>query len=150
MSCFCIFILIFFQTWIKEGLPSLICGTCIERLRIAYDFRIVCLQSDHTLNRYISHLDDTKQNVNIVGRSLMTPTKFEFGLQTSNNEVIPMIGEEPQNAEYLHLKHFLDNDEELTKSENLVDTTASRSSSPDDAQTGTSLSKIQYAYSLFI
>ncbi|KAJ8912885.1 hypothetical protein NQ315_011208 [Exocentrus adspersus] len=113
-------------SWLKEGLPSLICGACIERLRIAYDFRIVCLQSDQTLGRYITHLDDNKQNLSLVGRPLMTPTKFEFGLSTSNNEVLPIIGEE------LHLKHFLDNDEELTKNETLVDTAISRSSTPDD------------------
>ncbi|KAK4886553.1 hypothetical protein RN001_002824 [Aquatica leii] len=116
--------------WMKEGLPSLICTTCIERLRVAYDFRSVCLQSDNTLQRYISHLqDEAKQTIN-GQRPLTTPTKFDFGIPNSASDNLPCIIEEPQNAEYLHLKHFLDNDEELTKSENLVDTT-SRSTSPD-------------------
>ncbi|KAF5285974.1 hypothetical protein FQA39_LY16485 [Lamprigera yunnana] len=116
--------------WMKEGLPSLICTTCIERLRVAYDFRSTCIQSDSTLQRYISHLqDEAKQTIN-GQHSLTTPTKLEFSFPNSSNDNLPCIIEEPQNAEYLHLKHFLDNDEELTKNENLVDTT-SPSVSPD-------------------
>jgi KRAB domain-containing zinc finger protein len=100
--------------WQKEGLPSLICATCIERLRVAYDFRNICLQSDHTLHRYISHLqEDSKQNLG--ARPLTTPTKFDFAIPTTTQDDIPISVEEPQNAEYLHLKHFLDNDEDLAK-----------------------------------
>lgn len=110
----------------------MICGTCIDRVRIAYDFRNICLQSDHTLQRYISHLqEEAKQDVS--GRPLTTPTKFDFGLPPAPQDSIPCIIEEPQNAEYLHLKHFLDNDEDLTKNEQLIDAATSRSTTPESA-----------------
>jgi KRAB domain-containing zinc finger protein len=120
--------------WQKEGLPSLICATCIERLRVAYDFRNICLQSDHTLHRYISHLqEDSKQNLG--ARPLTTPTKFDFAIPTTTQDDIPISVEEPQNAEYLHLKHFLDNDEDLAKNDSLVDVPRSSSASPDSPST---------------
>lgn len=106
--------------WLKEGLPSLICSTCIERLRVAYDFKNICLQSDHTLLRYISHLQDDDSKDNSEARSLATPTKFDFAITTESEENIPISIEEPQNAEYLHLKHFLDNDEDLVKTDDTI------------------------------
>lgn len=116
------------QLWQKEGLPSLICATCIERLRVAYDFRNICLQSDQTLNRYITHLqEENKQSLG--GRLLNSPTKFDFAISTTTQDEIPIIVEEPQNAEYLHLKHFLDNDEDL-KNDSL-EVSRSQSTSPE-------------------
>lgn len=124
----CLFII---QMWLKEGLPSLICSTCIDKLRVAYEFRNVCIQSDQTLQRYISHLQDEAKQQNSNGRPLTTPTKFEFTISHPVQDGLPCIIEEPQNAEYLHLKHFLDNDDELLKSEQIVETQTSRSTSPD-------------------
>lgn len=109
----------------------MICANCIEKLRAAYDFRNTCLQSDHTLQRYISHLQEEASKPNNCDRPLTTPTKFELGISSAPSEGLPCIIEEPQNAEYLHLKHFLDNDDDITKSEHLVDTATSRSTSPD-------------------
>lgn len=114
-------------------MPSLICANCIEKLRAAYDFRNACLQSDHTLQRYISHLQEEASKPSNCDRPLTTPTKFELGISSAPSEGLPCIIEEPQSAEYLHLKHFLDNDDDITKSEHLVDTAASRSTSPDPA-----------------
>lgn len=110
----------------KEGLPSLICTTCIDRLRVAYDFRSVCLQSDTTLQRYVAHLQNEAK------QALSSTSKFDFTIPTTQ-ESLPNIIEEPQNA--FELKHFLDNDEELNKTDHLVDATTSPSSSPDPTTT---------------
>lgn len=111
----------------KEGFPSLICATCIERLRIAYDFRNVCLQSDQTLQKYGPvNLDDSVKH----SRLLSTPTKFEFVTCANgqSSEIVSMNGE-TQNSEYLHLKQFLDSEVDLPKSEHIVGD--SPSASPD-------------------
>ncbi|CAH1160007.1 unnamed protein product [Phaedon cochleariae] len=135
-------------SWLKQGLPSLICEICIDHLRVAYDFRLVCLQSDQTLERYLSLPDrDSKQETNT--RQLSTPTKFDFSVGTTTEENLSIIEEEPQNAEYIHLKHFLDNDEEASKSdlqsEQELEGNDSRSSSPDhDEDAGPLQNKIEY------
>lgn len=56
-------------------------------------------------------------------RSLMTPTKFEFNMSTGGQDSITNVSEETQNAEYLPLKHFLDNDEEISKTETFLSAT---------------------------
>lgn len=66
------------------------------------------MQSDSILERYIL---EAKQVGN--GRPLTTPTKFDF---PTPQESLPCIIEEPRNAEYLHLKHFLDNEDDVAKS----------------------------------
>ncbi|KAK9717956.1 Zinc-finger associated domain (zf-AD) [Popillia japonica] len=128
--------------WLKEGAPSLICTACIEKLRIAYDFRNACLQSEHTLQRYANQIQvEAKQQNSINNRPLVTPTKFEFTISNVAQEGLPCIIEEPQNQEYLHLKHFLDTNGELLKSEQIVETTqTSRSSTPDQRNTTTFIS----------
>lgn len=118
----------------KEGLPSSICATCIERLRVAYEFRNICLQSDQTLQRYLQ--EDSKSGI-VSSHSLHTPTKFDFTLSSGTQDSLPC--EETHNEEYIHLKHFLDTDEELPKEEPLVDGTPSRSSSPDNSLTSSFL-----------
>ncbi|KRT80259.1 zinc-finger associated domain containing protein, partial [Oryctes borbonicus] len=119
--------------WAKEGLPSFICAMCIEKLRIAYDFRTVCLQSDQALQRYTNHLQGEAKDQSS-NRSLTTPTKFEYTISTVTQDGLPCIIEEPQ--KYLHLEHFLDN-EELLKSEQLGETTqSSRSSTPERNNSG--------------
>lgn len=130
------------QMWLKEGAPSLICTACIEKLRIAYDFRNACLQSEHTLQRYANQIQvEAKQQNSINNRPLVTPTKFEFTISNVAQEGLPCIIEEPQNQEYLHLKHFLDTNGELLKSEQIVETTQpSRSSTPDQRNTTTFIS----------
>ncbi|KAL3267217.1 hypothetical protein HHI36_011352 [Cryptolaemus montrouzieri] len=112
--------------WNKEGLPSLICSSCIERLRVSYDFRNVCLQSDNTLQKYIGHL---RSFTTMSEAGTISIPKIQFTAANIIENVV--ITEEPQNAEYLHLKHFLDNEEEL-KNDSLV---ISRGTSPDDIST---------------
>lgn len=68
-----------------------------------------------------------------MGRILTTPTKFDFVIPTSTPEAITEIIDEPQNSEYIHLKHFLDNDEESSKNDQELDI-PSRSSTPDVSQ----------------
>lgn len=109
----------FSQVWLKEGLPSLICPACIERLRIAYDFRNSCLQSDQTLQRYMNQLQEEVKQTS-ASRSLMTPTKFEFSMSSGSQDSISNTTEDAQNGEYLPLKHFLDNDEDISKTETFL------------------------------
>ncbi|XP_060532068.1 zinc finger protein ZFP2-like isoform X3 [Cylas formicarius] len=98
--------------WCRSGLSSLICEQCLATLRISYNFRTSCISTDQILQKCLSDNIDFKQPLE---RQLLTPTKFDFSI--SNHETIPLLSEETQNSEYLHLKHFLDNEEELDKSE---------------------------------
>ncbi|XP_050515593.1 zinc finger protein 436-like [Diabrotica virgifera virgifera] len=128
-------------TWLKERVASLICSVCIERLRVAYDFRIVCLQSDATINRYLCIQDDSKQQgTSIETRTLSTPTKFEFSIATTAaSETTALLTEDHQNSEYIHLKHFLDSDEVLMKQDDLIKNEVKhceeRTASPQNAAT---------------
>lgn len=114
-------IYVFLQGWLKEGLPSLICANCIDRLRVAYDFKNACLQSDQTLQRYVSHLQEEEEKE--VGSSFsaeslgLTNSKFDFTIPVGDSSLPIIIEEEQQTGEFLHLKHFLDNEEELSKQE---------------------------------
>lgn len=115
----------------KEGFPSLICSSCIDRLRIAYDFRLVCLQSDQTLCKYLEHISiNSKQTKNFVEGTLSLPTT-KFGFGTSTSEFV--YNERQQNVEYVQLKHFLDSDNDINRSENVVST---RCTSPDSTCKG--------------
>lgn len=68
-------------------------------------------------------------------RPLNTPTKFEFA--TSSIEHVSSVERDDQrNVEYLHLKHFLDSDDEITRPGNLLSKTSSRCNSPDSTTTG--------------
>ncbi|CAG9858007.1 unnamed protein product [Phyllotreta striolata] len=121
-------------SWLKEGLPTLICALCIEHLRVAYDFRLTCIQSDETLNRYIRVQEESKQHPLCI-----TTTKFEYTTSNSsgNTAQINILSEETaeNTDEYLHLKHFLDNDEELAKQgETLEDDDDDKNCHSDDAQ----------------
>lgn len=108
-------------------MSSLICSACIERLRVAYDFRNSCLQSDQTLQRYMSQLqEEVKQTSTSV--PLMTPTKFEFGITSGSQDSISNVTDDTQGAEYLPLKQFLEHDEVITKSESFLNPGASRAS----------------------
>ncbi|KRT80182.1 zinc-finger associated domain containing protein [Oryctes borbonicus] len=61
--------------WAKEYVPSLICGMCIDKLRIAYDFQTICLQSDRAFQlqgeakkiRSESIAPDPKTTVDLAG-----------------------------------------------------------------------------------
>lgn len=130
----------------KEGYPSLICSTCIERLRVAYDFRLVCLQSDHTLSKYLEHLSINNKQKIISERPLSTPTKFEFPTSSTQSRNSPVNDECQQNVEYLHLKHFLDSDDEISRSETLLSKDTSRFNSPDSTSTGAK----QFKYNDFL
>lgn len=93
----------------------------------------MCLQSDHTLSKCLGHLPaDSKQEACIEERPLNTPTKFEFTITNNTNEISSIISDEPQNTEYFHLKHFLDSNDELAKTEQLIEGNRSRSNSPDN------------------
>lgn len=106
-------------------MPSLICGACIERLRVAYDFRNSCLQSDQTLQRYVNQLhEEVKQTSAAV--PLMTPTKFEFSMSSGSQDSISNVTEDTQSGEYLPLKQFLENDGDITKSETFMSSGVSR------------------------
>lgn len=108
-------------------MSSLICTACIERLRVAYDFRNSCLQSDQTLQRYMNQLqEEVKQTSASV--PLMTPTKFEFGMSSGSQDSISNVTEDTQGGEYLPLKQFLEQGEVITKSENFLNAAASRNS----------------------
>lgn len=100
-------ILFFKQDWSKEGLPSFICSSCIERLRVSYDFRTVCLQSENTLQKY----GGGPMSIAITPENVI--------------ENIVITTEGSSNAEYVHLKHFLDNEDELKNDDNI-----SRDASP--------------------
>ncbi|XP_044748091.1 gastrula zinc finger protein XlCGF57.1-like [Coccinella septempunctata] len=106
--------------WSKEGLPSFICSTCIDRLRVSYDFRTVCLQSENTLQKCVSgHL----RGFTTISES-GTISKMEFGGANIIENIVITTQDSP-NAEYLHLKHFLDNEDELKNDVNI-----SRGASP--------------------
>ncbi|CAH0560206.1 unnamed protein product [Brassicogethes aeneus] len=125
--------------WQKDNISTLLCTNCIDRLRISYDFRIVCLNSDQTLQRFLANPHEDK-------RILTTPTKFDFTIPTTTHETINGIIEDPQNTEYIHLKHFLDNEEELNKPDELGDVN-SRSTTPENTTTeylATSNQQIQH------
>lgn len=93
-------------------MPSLICAPCIDRLRVAYDFRNSCLQSDQTLQRYLGQLqEEVKQN------DLPRLPVSDFNMTTTQD-----VAEQPRTAEYIPLKHFLDNDEEMAKTEGYAET----------------------------
>ncbi|KAK9885611.1 hypothetical protein WA026_012375 [Henosepilachna vigintioctopunctata] len=114
-------------TWCKEGLPSLICSSCIERLRISYDFKNVCLQSDNTLQKYIGQTFTTISE----GTTILNP-KIEFRESTIINNVVDnVVIQASHNVEYIHLKHFLDNEEELKNDSVAI----SRGTSPDNIAT---------------
>nr|XP_023019661.1 uncharacterized protein LOC111508414 [Leptinotarsa decemlineata] len=98
-------------SWLKEGLPSLICETCIDRLRVAYDFRVICLQSDYTLSRYLN-LSEEKYRMSYASKYPCTVTP--------PNENLSMINTDEQNIGYIHLKHFLDSEEEQMKNDRLL------------------------------
>lgn len=107
--------------WSKEGIPSFICSSCIERLRVSYDFRTVCLQSESTLQK-CGHL---RSFTAISEGGTISIPKLEF-TQANIIENIVITTDESPNTEYLHLKHFLDNEDELKNDVNNM----SRSASP--------------------
>ncbi|KRT80264.1 zinc-finger associated domain containing protein, partial [Oryctes borbonicus] len=59
--------------WLKEDFTQLICSTCVDKLRIAYDFRILCLQSDNTLQQYLS-----QQKVTTTVQTYADVTNYEL------------------------------------------------------------------------
>lgn len=115
----------------------MICSACIERLRIAYEFKNICIQSAQTLERCMGQSNENNKSHIIPTRPLSTPTKFEFEIEPESKNSITCTIEEPQSSEYLNLKHFLDNEEELSKPTHLVEVSTSRSTSPDEASTST-------------
>ncbi|RZC39554.1 zf-AD domain containing protein, partial [Asbolus verrucosus] len=115
--------------WTKSGYSNLLCSNCTEKLRIAYDFRLLCIHSENASQQYFSqekitsytNLDDyqltnTIQIQNIQNNIIEPPTKVNAH----------------QNNEYLNLKQFLD-EEELSKSSKCIEN--SRSTSPDSVAT---------------
>lgn len=101
---------------------------CIDRLRIAYDFRLVCIQSDQKLCKYVEHLSiNGKHNNNSDDSTFNIPSKFS----SSNLETFDT--EKQQNVDYVQLKHFLENDEEISTSKNIV---SARCNNPNNTYTG--------------
>lgn len=79
--------------------------------------------------------ENNKNDACFQERPLNTPTKLNFG--TSGSQHINLSINNHQNVEYLHLKHFLDSDDEVTGSGNIVSKNSSRCNSPDSTTTGT-------------
>lgn len=44
-----ILIVSFYQDWLAEDATNILCSTCYEKLKIAYDYKIQCLEVDNNL-----------------------------------------------------------------------------------------------------
>ncbi|GJQ74995.1 hypothetical protein Trydic_g9617 [Trypoxylus dichotomus] len=119
--------------WLKEEFTQLICSNCIDKLRIAYDFRILCLQSDNTLQQYLNQqkITTTVQTYDVTNFELTTNV---MSLQA--NSIASEKTLDQQTSDLLSLKHFLDNEEVLAKSSNAINEIQhSRSATPDSVAT---------------
>ncbi|KAK9717957.1 Zinc-finger associated domain (zf-AD) [Popillia japonica] len=99
--------------WLKEDFIQLICSNCIDKLRIAYDFRILCLQSDNTLQQY---LNEPKDITNVPTYADITNFELANNIVTLDTNTLrtdkPL---ESSTSELLNLKHFLDGTVHITK-----------------------------------
>lgn len=96
-------------------------------MRIAYEFRIQCLQSDDTLQQSMCHDK---------GLSLQTFSNVMLGEYNIAPPVQPFVENslsksDSQNTDFLNIKDFLENEDDLSKSSNHP----SRSESPDSIAT---------------
>ncbi|XP_076273522.1 uncharacterized protein LOC143204690 [Rhynchophorus ferrugineus] len=113
-------------SWDKEGITSLICTECIDRLRISYDFRNTCITADQTLGKFIKQ-DKEKTNG-------LFNDKYDC-TQSQDSKIIGQITEEDtSNSGYLHLKHFLDSEDDINKNGPVLsDNQRSRGHTPDSS-----------------
>ncbi|XP_050308067.1 zinc finger protein 883-like [Anthonomus grandis grandis] len=117
--------------WLEQGLPQTICDICVEQLKVSYCFRNTCLESNTTLQNLLqeSRCTTVKQGA---GKHVL----FEnIGTNNKKTESLNELSvEDAENSEYIHLKHFLDDeaDAQIGKSESLkCDSVISRSNSPE-------------------
>lgn len=107
--------LFFSQVWLKKGIPSLICIACIERLRVAYEFRNICLQSDKTLQQHINQLQENEKNV----------SEVEVERHTLSN--CQSIKDETE-EEYSHLRQIFERNDKITKADTCMTITVTEDS----------------------
>ncbi|KAL1506573.1 hypothetical protein ABEB36_005907 [Hypothenemus hampei] len=108
--------------WLQDGFPKLICEDCIEQLRISFNFRNVCLTSNETLQKYVEQMSQKISPKDMIYDCLEATAKPD---STNSND--------RHNTEFIHLKHFLDSESELGKSDSIEikSKNRSRSCSPD-------------------
>lgn len=119
----------FFQSWVKDDFYSLICAGCIEKLRIAYEFRILCLQSDDTLQQSFCQdkgLSMEPYSTVMLNDYITAPPSEQF---VENSISKP----DSQTTDFLNIRELLEAEDELTKSSHHAET--SRSESPDSIAT---------------
>ncbi|KAJ8942570.1 hypothetical protein NQ318_010378 [Aromia moschata] len=86
------------NVWLREGVSDVLCTGCLCTLRVAYDFRLQCLQSENEIQRYFN------QNLNnFVSNSAQ--------IQIAHNGQKPYS--QQQNSDCLNLKQILDEAELL-------------------------------------
>ncbi|KAF5285977.1 hypothetical protein FQA39_LY16488 [Lamprigera yunnana] len=104
--------------WQRDRYSLLICIFCIEKLRTAYDFQKLCVDSDNTLKRYLNNQEHSKHGL-CDDRSLATPTKFDYSLQMQIQNNVEL-----QN-DYLNLRSLLEDSEcsaEASRNQCVIDT----------------------------
>ncbi|KAJ8911146.1 hypothetical protein NQ315_004436 [Exocentrus adspersus] len=85
--------------WLREGLSNILCSHCLDTLRIAYNFRLLCLQSENNLQSYFNQDKINYQSIN----DYVPNTNQLHTTQTPDR-----LNNEHQNSECLNIKQFLD------------------------------------------
>ena len=113
----------FLQAWTKPGYSNLMCSNCTEKLRVAYDFRLMCIHSENTSQQYFGQ-DKVTSYTNLDDYQLTSTIHIQ-------NNIIehPQKENTSANSDYLSL---LD-EETISKSTKQVEN--SRSVSPDSVAT---------------
>ncbi|KRT80807.1 zinc-finger associated domain containing protein, partial [Oryctes borbonicus] len=100
--------------WPKKGEPSFICGMCIEKLRIAYDFLIVCLESDQAVRLQTGANESQSSSSTIAAlttRCDKTARKVILNRKTTETQLKPLPHDDIDTSAVtqLEVKQTLDN-----------------------------------------
>ncbi|XP_030763741.1 zinc finger protein 2 homolog isoform X1 [Sitophilus oryzae] len=113
--------------WVKMEINSVICSECINMLRISYDFRNTCITTHATLEKIIS-----EGNRNDDSSAVLFSTKYDCTDSSLIQTIDSLPDEDITNSEFLHLKHFLD-DEDSVKNPQILSSDRSKNNLSDSA-----------------